>query len=34
MRIPLGQLLTRFAVVVVIFGPFKSGITGGPGNQR
>ena len=28
--IPLGQLLTMFAVVIVIFGLFKSGFIGGP----
>jgi hypothetical protein len=28
--IPLGQLLTMFAVVIVIFGLFKSGLIGGP----
>jgi hypothetical protein len=26
----LGQLLTMFAVVIVIFGLFKSGFLGGP----
>jgi hypothetical protein len=28
--LPLGQLLTMFAVVIVIFGLFKSGFIGGP----
>jgi hypothetical protein len=28
--LPLGQLLTMFAVVIVIFGLFKSGVIGGP----
>jgi hypothetical protein len=28
--LPLGQLLTMFAVVLVIFGLFKSGLMGGP----
>jgi hypothetical protein len=28
--LPLGQLLTMFAVVIVIFGLFKSGSIGGP----
>jgi hypothetical protein len=28
--LPLGQLLTIFAVVIVIFGLFKSGFIGGP----
>jgi hypothetical protein len=28
--LPLPQLLTMFAVVIVIFGLFKSGIIGGP----
>jgi len=27
--LPLGQLLTMFAVVIVIFGLFKSGFIGG-----
>jgi hypothetical protein len=27
---PLGQLLTMFALVIVIFGLFKSGFFGGP----
>ena len=30
--LPLGQLLTMFAVVIVIFGLFKSGLLGGPKN--
>jgi hypothetical protein len=28
--LPLGQLLTIFAVVIVIFSLFKSGFIGGP----
>jgi hypothetical protein len=28
--LPLGQLLTMFAVVIAIFGLFKSGFIGGP----
>ena len=28
--LPLGQLLTMFAVVIVIFGLFKSGFIGRP----
>jgi hypothetical protein len=28
--LPLGQLLTMFAAVIVIFGLFKSGFMGGP----
>jgi hypothetical protein len=28
--LPLGQLLTMFALVIVIFGLFKSGFLGGP----
>ena len=28
--LPLGQLLTMFAVVIVIVGLFKSGFMGGP----
>jgi hypothetical protein len=28
--LPLGQLLTMFAVAIVIFGLFKSGFIGGP----
>jgi len=28
--LPLPQLLTMFAVVIVIFGLFKSGMIGGP----
>jgi len=28
--LPLGQLLTMFAVVIVIFGLFKSVFIGGP----
>jgi hypothetical protein len=28
--LPLGQLLTMFAVIIVIFGLFKSGFNGGP----
>jgi len=28
--LPLSQLLTMFAVVMVIFGLFKSGFLGGP----
>jgi len=28
--LPLGQLLTMFAVIIVIFGLFKSGFIGGP----
>ena len=28
--LPLGQLLTMFAVIIVIFGLFKSGFISGP----
>jgi hypothetical protein len=28
--LPLPQLLTMFAVVIIVFGLFKSGMIGGP----